>query len=184
MAKKKNLGGIIQSYDPSRLRLQYNNLCESYFHKYYYRNKDLFTEEDFRSVINTIFNDCCRKYNNHRGVDFPGYIKNMLKWGILAFIDKSKKLEQVYDTKKEFISSENSEQDSFLMSDKLKILEDESQKFLIENFKDLTNYDKSLIEMTLKGFSLEEISKKVRLPRETVKDDLEYLANYILQDGD
>ena len=183
MAKKQNIGGIIKSYDPYRLRQQYNNLCESYFHKYFYRNKNLFSEEDFRGIIDLVFEECCRKYNKHRGVDFPGYIKNMLKWGILAQIDKAKKLEQVYDTKTEF-NIEDDEQDSFLMNDKLSILEDTTQRFLIQNTNKLTDYDKTLIEFALKGLTLEEISKKLKLPKETIEEDMKYLTNSILQDGD
>ena len=180
MARKKNLGGIIKSYNSYRLRQQYDNLCETLFHKYFYKNKDIYTEDDFRSVIDSVFEECCRKYNPHRGVDFPGYIKNMLKWGVLSQISKQRAREEIFAEDNTF-GMDDELSDNFTSNDKLSILSEDAY-MLIKQKHILTDYDKKLIEMVLKGETAESIAEKLKLKSSEVKADMNYLASILVQE--
>lgn len=179
MARKKNLGGIIKSFNHWELRKQYDNLCESLFHKYFYKNKDIFTEEEFRALINLEFEVLCAKYNPHRGVDFPGYIKNMLKWNLLSSISKQRKEENLYYRPDEY------DTDYLTMyTDKKNLLSCEGNYVVSgDGMGVLTDYDKKLIGLVIKGLTPKEIAQILDMKIKEVIEDIEYLTEFILQEG-
>lgn len=179
--RANNNGGIIKSYNSWSLRQQYNNLCEATFKKYFWINRDFIKEEELRSQIDLEFELCCRRYNPHRGIDFPGYIKNSLKWGVLKWITDMKQYH-----KSQFVMGELEDDDgnidTILSTDKNELLSEHPQIFMKPNLKNLTEYDKQLISMVISGKTVKDIATELKLTEKDVENDINELADYLLQE--